>query len=342
MILMGLFSCKTELTDSNHEPQLPSPTFQTFEVASSVRALEVLASGEVWYAGSNGQYGYSSNGGIDWVRDSFLLEDRPMEFRSIASTREAIFLLATESPAMLFKSTDKGRQWQLVYREDHPACYYNAMTFWDDTDGIAVGDPIDGCLSILLTTDGGDHWEKLSCKILPPIEAGEAGFAASNTNVAVLGDHAWVGTGGAKARVFHTPDRGQNWEVYETPINQGGKMTGIFSVDFWDAQYGIIVGGDWEKKDRNTLTKAMTTDGGKSWTLLNDGQEPAFRSCVQYVPGSEGKELFAIGIPGISYSSNGGRSWELWSEQSFYTIRIFPSGKGAWLAGKNRLAKLVW
>jgi photosystem II stability/assembly factor-like uncharacterized protein len=128
----------------------------------------------------------------------------------------------------------------------------------------------------------------------------------------------------------------------DTPINQGGKMTGIFSVAFWDADHGMLFGGDWEEKTQATKCKAHTTDGGKTWELLDDGHEPAFRSCVQYVPNSKGQQLFAVGSPGISYSSDGGETWQLLSTESFYTIRIAASGREAWLAGKNRLAKMRW
>lgn len=342
ILLFGLYSCKTEQAAPMEEQPASIPKLETHELNGSFRALEVLDSGEIWYAGSDGQYGFSENGGEDWTRDRLSFGEEALEFRSLAHTSEAMFMMATKSPALLFKTENKGKDWELVYRESHPNSYYNAMTFWDDDEGIAVGDPIDGCLSILISRDGGDHWEKLSCETLPPIVEGEAGFAASNTNVAVYGSHAWIATGGAKARVLHTADRGRSWEVFDTPINQGGEMTGIFSIDFWDEQRGFIIGGDWEDKARNTLTKALTKDGGKSWTLVRDGEEPAFRSCVQYVPGSGGQELFAVGIPGLSYSSDGGNTWEQWSEESYYTIRLLTSGRTAWLAGKNKLAKMSW
>ncbi len=39
---------------------------------------------------------------------------------------------------------------------------------------------------------------------------------------------------------------------------QGGKMTGIFTVDFYDDKNGIIMGGDWEDKKNGKASKAMT------------------------------------------------------------------------------------
>lgn len=340
IVFLCIYGCTSTPSDSDSETI--ELAFTIYEIPASIRALEIQPDGTVWYGGSDGLYGYTENNGQDWHHDSLFFEGKAVEFRSLASTKDAMLLQGTNSPALIFRSTDKGQSWNLVYRENHPDCYYNALAFWNDEEGVAVGDPTDGCLSVITTRDGGQTWQKLACDQLPPLASGEAGFAASNTNIAISGDHAWLVTGGAKARVFHTPDRGKTWDVADTPINQGGKMTGIYSVAFWDQDRGMLFGGDWENKSQNTKCKAHTVDGGKTWKLLNDGQEPAFRSCVQYVPGSDGQQLFAVGSPGISYSSDGGETWDLLSKESFYTIRIAASGKEAWLAGKNRVARMAW
>ena len=127
-----------------------------------------------------------------------------------------------------------------------------------------MGDPTDGCLSVIRTKDGGLTWQKISCEQLPAAEQGEAAFAASNSNIALVGDQAWIVSGGKRARVFHSPDRGDNWSVVDSPIAEGEQMTGIFTVDFYDAQTGIIFGGDWNQKEVNSKNKALSTDGGQS------------------------------------------------------------------------------
>jgi len=80
----------------------------------------------------------------------------------------------------------------------------------------------------------------------------------------------------------------------------------------------------------------------KTLTLINDGKDPGYRSCVQFAPNSGGNEIFAVGMPGISYSSDKGKSWKQLSNKSFYTIRIPDSGNMAWLAGKNKIGKMNW
>ncbi|MCB0653557.1 MAG: oxidoreductase [Saprospiraceae bacterium] len=338
--------CKENATvDIASEKILDSLAIQqidTFFVASSIRALEVVNDQTVWFAGSEGRFGFTEDDGKSWTIDSIRTDTIVPHFRAISVTEEAVFLLCIGSPALLYKSVDKGKNWEVVYREDHPAAFYDAMAFWDAKEGIAMGDPTEGFLSVIITRDGGNTWEKVDGKNLPPTADGEAAFAASNSNIALYGDHAWIVSGGKKARVFHSPDRGRTWEVFNTPIIAGEQMTGIFSCDFWDDQHGIIFGGNWEKQDQNTQNKALTNDGGHSWYLVAEGYFPGYRSCVQYAPDGNGKILVAAGIPGICWSQDGGNSWAPLSDKSFYTIRFGNSNKTAWVAGQNKIGKIVW
>jgi len=308
----------------------------------SIRAIETIDENTVWFAGSNGKVGYTEDGGTTWNVDSISYDTLKPEFRSIAVYDSSIFVLSIASPALLYKTSDNGINWNLVYKDDNPAIFYNAMTISEDGLGVAVGDPINNCLSVLITNNGGDNWNKVPCDDIPITTNGEAGFAASNSNANIIGNNIWLVSGGAKARVFHSENRGDTWRVYNTPIVQGGEMTGIFSSHFYDSQNGIIIGGDWNEKTKNTQNKAITKDGGQNWELIADGKGPAYRSSVRYIPDTNGKELIAVGIPGISYSNDGGLNWSKLSDEGFYTIRFTNDGKAAWLAGSGKIAKMDW
>lgn len=325
------------------KPKETTFQFTSFELDGiSIRAIETIDENTVWFAGSNGKVGYTENAGKSWIIDSIRYDTLKPEFRSIAVTDSAVFILSIASPALLYKSSDQGQSWELVYKENDPGAFYNAMTISKNGFGVAVGDPIEECLSVLITKNSGDNWAKVSCDDLPIIVNGEAGFAASNSNVNIVEDNVWLVSGGTRARVFHSANRGETWRAYNTPIVQGGQMTGIFSSHFYDTQNGIIIGGDWNEKSKNTGNKAITSDGGQTWTLIADGEDPSYRSSVRYVPGTNGMELIAVGIPGVSYSKDGGQSWRKISEESFYTIRFIEDGKFAWLAGSEKIGKMVW
>ena len=55
----------------------------------------------------------------------------------------------------LFQTIDGGMSWTLSYTSDEEGVFYDAMDFWDNMEGIAFGDAINGTLMILRTSDGG-------------------------------------------------------------------------------------------------------------------------------------------------------------------------------------------
>ena len=267
----------------------------------SIRAIQVTQENTLWFAGSNGRYGRIINDQMEI--DSISHEGRLPEFRSIAFNGTSVFLLSIENPALLYKIDPEKPlgSFELVYKENDPKVFYDSLAFFDQYHGIAMGDPTEDCLSVIRTLDGGETWTKLPCKELPKITVGEAAFAASNSNIALFKKKAWLVTGGEKARVFSSENYGSIWNVTETPIIQGGKMTGIFTVDFYDELNGIIMGGDWEDKKNGKASKAITKDGGLSWTLIAQNGLPGYISCVQYLPGEAAKKLLAVSTEGMFF-----------------------------------------
>lgn len=326
---------------SDGRPDYEQLTIETlFEDSLSIRAIVPVNESQVWFAANNGMVGFVD--GKTPKLATIKYEDTLLHFRSIARNEESVFMMSIGSPAVLYKIDFDGQEAthiEEVYSEVGPKVFYDAMAFWNEEEGLVIGDPTDGCLSIIVTRDGGKQWKKLSCDMLPATEVGEAAFAASNSNIAIVGDHAWVATGGKRARVFHTPDKGYSWEVFETPILQGKPMTGIYSIDFYDDRHGIVFGGDWEQKSYNEGNKAVTTDGGKNWQLVSNGEGPGYRSSVRFVPGGQGEELIALGSEGIAYSDDFGDSWRSLSEEGFYALE-FVNDSVAFASGKGRIVRL--
>ena len=77
----------------------------------------------------------------------------------------------------------------------------------------------------------------------------------------------WFATRGRAARVFHSADHGQTWQVFDTPILHGPDSAGIFSIAFRDPLHGVIAGGDYKHPNQDGPNLAFTDDGGKTWTL---------------------------------------------------------------------------
>ncbi|MEC4005658.1 oxidoreductase [Flavobacterium sp. SUN052] len=305
----------------------------------SIRPITVSAD-KVWYAADKNRVGYQSLLNASKMERILNKDSIKMEFRSIAQTTNAIFILNVGNPALLYKFSKDLTSKKLVYEEHNEKVFYDSMQFWDDKEGIAIGDPIDDCFAMLITRDGGDNWTKVSCDKLPKMNDGEAAFAASNTNIIIKGNDTWLVSGGKKSRVFYSPDKGISWKVYETPIVQGEAMTGIFTADFYNDKIGFIAGGNYEKPNQNFQNKALTTDGGKTWKLVGENTGFGYASCIQFVPESNGNELVCIGASGLYYSKDKGTTWsQLSSDNSFYTIR-FIDRQTAIAAGKKKIVKI--
>lgn len=302
----------------------------------SIRAIEFLDKNNLAFAGSNGFYG-TVELGTHKVRTQQMKHDLVYpEFRAVAHTANDFFMLSVANPALLYKTGNNGNM-ELVYTETGENVFYDAMDFWNDLEGLAIGDSMNGCLSIIITRDGGNTWNKLPCHELPPPNEGEGAFAASNTNIVIHKNNAFVAT--TNGSVYVTEDKGKTWTKSNTPIRSELPTEGIYSMDFYDENRGFAIGGDFSAPDDARANKISTVDGGKNWTLIADGIEPGYRSCVQFVPNSGGMHLVAVGFKGIDYSSDFGENWKHLSGEGFYTLR-FLNDSVAYAAGKNRIAKL--
>lgn len=340
LMAISLLSCKKE-ESKNYKASFETVAIDTLlKDDISIRGLTIDGD-KAWYAGNNGKYGWVSlNGGKNF--SGIAVQDTLMpEFRAIAQTKTDVFILNVGSRALLYKISKDGKQSKLVYTETGEKVFYDSMQFRDDKEGIAIGDPVNGCLSVITTSDGGITWIKVPCDKLPAVSDGEAAFAASNTNAIVKGDKSWIVSGGKKSRVFYTESPKSKWEVYETPIVQGKEMTGIFSADFYNEEIGFAVGGDYEKPEMNSDNKILTEDGGKTWKKVGQGKGFGYGSCVQFVPGSNGNELVTAGASGIYYSFDRGENWkQLSTDKTIYTLR-FVNNKTIIAAGKSKIIRLL-
>ncbi|MDE0536367.1 WD40/YVTN/BNR-like repeat-containing protein [Tenacibaculum sp. L6] len=334
-----LISCKTE---KQYTPRtINSVTITEIKRDStSIRAILAIDANKLTYAGSIGDITTTEDGGKTWSTQKLKYNDYIIpHFRSIAQNNNDIFVLSVANPALLYKKSQE--ELQLVYIEKNEKVFYDSMKFFaDGKHGIAVGDPTEDCPSVILTSNGGNTWTKLPCTQLPNFEEGEAFFAASNTNISIVNNTVWIGSGGTKARILKSTDFGNTWEIFDTPIVQGDGPQGIYSIDFNDENHGIAIGGNYSKPEDNLANKAVTSDGGKTWTLVANNQNPNYKSCVQYVPNTNGKEVFAVGKTGVSFSNDGGHTWTDVSKEEYYSIQFVDSNT-AWLSGHEKIGKLI-
>lgn len=250
MFFLTFYGCKKSIS---------TPVFNTVQITPiiedsllNIRALE-LNSKELVAVSSVGDVYHFDFRSKSLIKNRFTKDT--LNVRSMALVGETVFALSIANPAYLYKNS------KLVYSESDSDVFFDSMDFWNALEGIAIGDPTEDCLSILMTRDGGENWYKIPCKQLPKAVNGEAAFAASDTNISIVGDHVWIASGGVASRVFYSSDRGHSWTVFETPIVQGTPTTGMYSIDFYDSKNGFAVGGDYTQPKSNINTIIKTSDG---------------------------------------------------------------------------------
>jgi len=325
-------------------------TVQTSGVTSTLRGVSAASEKAAWASGSGATMLRTDDGGATWVKQTVDADPSAarLDFRDIDAidAKTAYALSIGNGPASrIYKTIDAGATWTLQFTNQDPKGFYDAMTFWDADHGLVIGDSIDGKFQILITENGGAAWTKVPDAALPAALPNEGAFAGSGSNIAVFGKtDGWIGTGaGPKCRVLHTADRGKTWTIAETPMAAGGS-TGIFSVAFRDKDHGVIVGGDYSKEKEAVDNVAITSDGGKTWTLVKEAGLSGFRSVVKYVPGTK-MSLVAVGPQGGDTSDDDGKTWTPMPSPSpllgFHTMSFAPGTKVAFAAGgRGGLGKL--
>ncbi|MCP4725057.1 MAG: hypothetical protein GY863_08480 [bacterium] len=343
IIVAFLFDCSGDNDPAENEPFW---VVQDIDSEESLRGVYTVDDNVIWASGSNGTYARTIDGGDRWYINEYPEQPWAMDFRDVhAFDERTTIILKIASPAVILKTSNSGLNWHRRYYNDNQMIFFNSMSFWDDMNGIVVGDPIEGKLQIIVTEDRGESWNSIPAESIPAALPGEMQFAASGTCLTVFGDEkVWIGTGGAAARIFYSGDRGKNWEVFDTPITSGAGSKGIFSVAFKDELNGIIIGGDYQEDELRDRNCAVTSDGGKTWRLIDGENRPfGFRSCVAYIPNTDGKVLAAVGTSGTDFSIDGGLSWTNVDTMGYNSISVSPSGKTIWAVGADgRIAKSTW
>jgi photosystem II stability/assembly factor-like uncharacterized protein len=311
------------------------------KTSSSLRGISVIDSMTVWGSGSNGTIIRTTDGGKSWTEHK-VKGFETLDFRDIeAFDKNSAIIMSVDAPAFFFKTTDGGKSWKRKYMNRDPNIFFDGFAFWDEKNGIALSDPIEGKFYLITTKDGGENWKTIPSINIPPALKGESAFAASGTSISVLGKSlVWFGTGGAeRSRIFLSEDSGENWRAMEGRIKAGNSSSGVFSVCFKDDLNGFAVGGDYKNDKDTTGNYAVSDDGGLSWQAVTKNKPSGFRSCVAW--NEKQKILLSAGTSGSDYSEDEGKTWKPLDGKSYNSIGISKTDGSCYLAGdKGAVARV--
>jgi photosystem II stability/assembly factor-like uncharacterized protein len=239
---------------------------------------------------------------------------------------------AENGQARIYRTTDGGQQWTLQWSDTTKGIFLDGIAFWDATHGFAFSDPVDGQF-VILRTDNGTTWERVSPANIPPPLPGEAAFAASGTSVAVAGrTHGWIATGGGReARVLRTTDRGRTWQVSSAGIS-GGPSSGFFGIAFADERRGIAVAGDYTISRSAGDVTMVTHDGGVTWKRASRWPSLGITGGVVAVRGANRPTFAAVGAYGTAFTMDFGATWTHGDTLTLYAVDFAVRDTG-WAVG---------
>jgi photosystem II stability/assembly factor-like uncharacterized protein len=321
-----------------HSAVLSQPLkLESIPVAVDVTFWSISAPDEktAWVSASKGTVAISIDGGKNWTFKTVKgFESR--EFRSIYALDDKVAVIAcVGSPAFILRTVDGGVSWSTVYENSRKEAFIDGIDFWNDKEGLAYGDPIDGRMLLLRTQDNGQTWVPDNGSTLS-VAPGEASFASSGTGIRCIGDNtAIMATGGQVSRVLMSHDKGHTWQASGPMLRQGSNTGGIFSISFGNAKQGILVGGDFADSLANE-TGLYTNDGGKSWKKPRRSPGRSMW-CVEFITAST---AIAVGPSGGDITTDNGNTWvSLFDDKDFHVVR--KSRKGSLVVVAGRKGKLA-
>lgn len=315
--------------------------WQPFNVSTnaSFRGLSVVGKNVVWASGTGGTVIKTVDGGKNWqvikVPDAEKLDFRDIE--AFDEKNAYVLSIGNGESSRIYKTSDGGTTWRLLFKNENPDAFYDAMAFWDKNTGIAMSDPVEGNFQVLFLMKSGNWSEPFKVHGADKsgyvrAEDGEAAFAASGTCIIATEKRTvFLVSGGFRTRVWRSDNGGVEWSVSDTPMAKGSAGSGIFSIAMRDSKNGIIVGGNYEKPEETAGTLALTNDGGANWTAASG--LTGYRSGVAYIDDSI---VVAVGTNGSDISVDGGKTWKNLDKGNYNAVAA--KGKSAvWAVGPNGL-----
>jgi photosystem II stability/assembly factor-like uncharacterized protein len=239
----------------------------TLDTKASFRAIRSLGS-HIWIGGTRGTVIHSSDGG-----EHFSVSQVPgadsLDFRDLAILDENTVLLMSAGPAengaaKVFRTENGGKSWELAFQIKEKGYFFDAI-LWEGKQGLILSDPAGPFYGLIRISDKGHTYELLNPTNHPPLQKGEAAFAASGSSLQKTKQGYYIVTGGGeKARVLFSADA-LKWESKYAEI-PGGEGTGFFSLGVRDAKNLWIAGGNYSRIKEGPIPVLESKDGGTTWS----------------------------------------------------------------------------
>ncbi len=276
IFFMALLLTKVIISQPTWVDQTISP------VPPFLSSVSTISKNVCWIGGANGTVLYTSNGGFNWAYRN-LPPAYSIYIVNVIAGIDSVTALCTvtnEVGTFIFRSTNQGSNWNIVYQKPAPA-YIDDIKLINSNLGFAVGDPINSRWHLLRIMNGGTFFDTTGLFLL------ENGIEYAPFNsMFISGNSIWFGTN--NHHIYHSTNLGTNWTFYTTAFAFMNTITVSGTTGF--------AGGDQTYK---------STDGGNTWpfiTLPGNGLCNAFVNNNGIFWYTKGNRIFVSTDGGVSFA----------------------------------------
>ena len=331
--------------------------FQETRSDASLRGLCVVNDSVIWASGTGGTVLRTTDGGANWQIVS-VPDAEDLDFRDLHAYDENVAVIINSGqPAVFYRTVNGGENWSKVFENKHEKSFFDAIAAINSDHLIAMSDPVDDRILLVESLDRGETWIELDPERRPEKEPGEAGFAASGSNMIVEKDtgNIYLALGSAEegkeyagSRVLVSKDEAQTWDSINAPFTRN-PSSGIFAITCLPGDLLVAAGGNYLEPDQSEGTLGVGPFGElRNWLSIE--APSGFRSGVTHVRlDRERVLLITVGTNGGDYcisklleKENGSiGDWHQFSDENLHAVK--STGEGAvWASGGDgRIAKLL-
>jgi photosystem II stability/assembly factor-like uncharacterized protein len=157
---------------------------------AGLRGIDTIDSRIAWASGTDGTILRTIDGGEKWQKCAVpdaATDGTTLDFRGIQAFDAQAAIVMASGPgdkSRLYKTADGCKTWALLFKNpDTPDGFFDSFWF-NGSDGMLLGDPVRGQLTIFKTVNGGKSWKHDSHDGLAIKGRSLAAFAASNSCIA--------------------------------------------------------------------------------------------------------------------------------------------------------------